>query len=66
MGRSAGCFAGPLGLGLAHHLLGFYALGSGDVLEQFFDQVHVCEDHAAAAVAPEVQLVDGVTGVYMG
>jgi hypothetical protein len=39
------------------------AFGSGNVLEQLLNQIDVCEDHAAAAVALEVELVDGVAVV---
>lgn len=47
----------PLSLPLNSPLL--LALG-GVVLEEFLDEVDVSEDHTAAAVAAEVQGVDGI------
>ena len=50
-----------LALLLAHRpLLGSF-LGAGYVLEEFLDQVHVGEDHAAAAIALETNGVEGIT-----
>ena len=46
---------------LAHLGGGEGLVGAGDVLEQLLDQVDVGEDHAAAAVAREAELVEGVT-----
>lgn len=37
-------------------------VGGVDVLEELLDEVDVREDHAAAAVAAEFELVDGVAG----
>jgi hypothetical protein len=39
------------------------ALAAGDVLEQLFDQINMGKDHAAAAVALQVEGVDGVATV---
>jgi hypothetical protein len=38
------------------------ALFAGNVLEEFLDQVDVCEDHTAAAVSREADSVEGVAG----
>jgi hypothetical protein len=46
-------------LALSLHCRGF--LFAGNVLEELLDQVDVGEDHAAAAVACETELVEGVT-----
>jgi hypothetical protein len=51
-----------LALGLERSLLQVGFLFTGDVLEEFLDQVDVGEDHAAAAVALETDVVEGVTG----
>lgn len=42
------------------------AIACGHILEQFLDEVDVREDHAAAAVAAEAELVDGVAGGEYG
>ena len=41
-------------------LCGFCFIGAGNVLEELLDQVDVGEDHAAAAVAGETELVEGI------
>ena len=46
-------------LALSLHCRGF--LFAGNVLEELLDQVDVGEDHAAAAVACETELVEGIT-----
>lgn len=46
---------------LAHGVRDGGFVGERNVLEEFLDQVDVCEDHAAAAVAREAELVEGVT-----
>ena len=38
------------------------AIATGHVLEQFLDEIDVGEDHAAAAVSAEVELIDGLAG----
>jgi len=52
---------------LAHGALVLGLFGGGDVLEELLDQVHVREDHAAAAVALETAGVEGfaVMGIWL-
>lgn len=42
----------------AHQLV---AIGGGNVLEELFDEIDVSKNHAAAAVALETDLVEGLT-----
>jgi hypothetical protein len=38
------------------------ALGRGHILEEFLDEIDVGEDHAAAAVPAEIELIDRLAG----